>query len=150
MTDLNVQLMDRAVVRQIIIDMKGGVLDDKDALALAACTSNASHTWVCTIDGLAVAVWGLVPPTILADRAYLWLFATAGVDAHKFMFVRRSQVVLEQMKRLYPHIYGVCSIDDRRAIRWIKWLGGQFSQPGSLPGLVPFEITTQQSEALCG
>lgn len=137
---MNVVSIDRATTRQMIIDMKGGILDEKDQLALAACTHNASHTWLCTVDDRPVAAWGLVPPTILSDRAYLWLYSTPAVEDHKFLFIRRSQIVMEEMQRLYPTIYGVCEIGNDRAIRWIRWLGTEFGIPGSIPGMIPFVI----------
>lgn len=135
---MNVHMADRLEVRDMIIDMKGGVLTDKDYNALTACTAHASHTWLCTDDDKPVAAFGLVPPTILSDRAYLWLYCTELSDHHKFIFVRRSQIVIEELMKLYPTIYGVCEEDNDRAIRWIKRLGAQFSFPHN--GAVSFVI----------
>lgn len=140
---MNVSHIDRREARDLILEMHGGIVTDVDALSLRACTSHASHTWVCTIDEHPVAAWGLVPPTFMADRAYLWLYSTSAVDNHKFAFVRRSQIVMDEMKKLYPHIYGVCKLDDYRAHRWLRWLGARFGEPNSMPGFIPFSIETK-------
>lgn len=153
MSEVNVSQIDRQIAREMILEMRGDALNERDELALAACVSNASHTWVCCIDGRPVAAWGLVPPTILADRAYLWLYVTPQIDSHggmyKFLFVRRAVVIMETMKGLYPHIYGVTSASDKRAQRWIRWLGGEFS-PSTVPGMLSFSIETKQLEARSG
>jgi len=59
----------------------------------------------------------------------LWLYASPAVEEFKFIFVRNSQRVIEEMKELYPIIYGVTRIEDERAIRWVKWLGGRYNEP---------------------
>lgn len=140
---MEVSSIDRNAARELIIEMHGGLIaDDAAMFALRACTAHASHTWVCTVDDHPVAAWGLVPPTFMSDRAYLWLYSTPAVDHYKFAFVRRSQIVMAEMRKLYPHIYGVCKIGDDRAHRWLRWLGAKFGQPNSMPGFIPFSIET--------
>lgn len=130
--------VDRDATRQLILEMKGGIIDDVDLRALESCTSFASHLWIGYIRSRPVCAWGLVPPTLLADRAYLWLYAAPAVDEDKFIFVRNSQRVLEEIRALYPTIHGVTRVADPRAIRWIKWLGGKYGEP--VNGFVPFMI----------
>lgn len=129
---------EREATRQLILEMSGGVVDDTDLRALESCTSRASHLWIGYIRSRPVCAWGLVPPTFLSDRAYLWLYASPAVDEYKFIFVRNSQLQLEMMQRIYPTIFGVTRAEDARAIRWIKWLGGKYGAPQN--GLRPFLI----------
>lgn len=126
---IHTEPVSRDATRQLILEMKGGIIDDVDLKALESCTAFASHLWVGYINDRPVCSWGLVPPTLLSDKAYLWLYATPAVDDHKFMFVRHSQLVMEEMRTHYPSIYGVCEADNRRAIRWLKWLGAKFGPP---------------------
>ncbi len=90
------------------------------------------------VDGQCACVWGLIPPTLLSDAAYLWLLTTDIVEQHKFLFVRHSQRWMEQALCTYPIIIGDWVPGDPRAKRWLEWLGAQF---GDLQGgKVPFMI----------
>lgn len=97
--------------------------------------------WVGRIDGEVACVFGVVPPTICSDTAYLWLWVTEAVKEHQFIFVRRSQVMLKELLKEYRALTGACKVGDDTAVRWIKWLGGRFAQPER--GFVPFVIEAQ-------
>lgn len=128
----------REMTRELILEMHGGILTDEDLRALETCTSQATYLWVGYIHDRPVCAYGLVPPTFLSDRAYLWLYASDGIEPFKFQFVRHSQLIMEEMRKLYPIIYGVTSNDNPRAMRWLKWLGAVYGK--SYHGLVPFQI----------
>lgn len=85
-----------------------------------------------------LCLWGLMPPTLLSDQAYLWLHTTEAVKEHEFVLVRRSQIELKKMLERYPRIVGHCEVGAERSIRWLTWLGAEF---GAIEGaLVPFVI----------
>ena len=88
------------------------------------------------VDGRVACVWGLIPPTLLSDSAYLWLLTTDIVVEHKFLFVRNAQIYVEDMLKRYPILYG--GVGDPRAVRWLKWLGAEIGHP--IRGQVPFVI----------
>jgi hypothetical protein len=138
MTEVDIIKADALTTRKIIIELHGGVLTDAQAVALAHCVGPTSDLWLGLINGRPVCAWGLVPPTMLSDRAYLWLYATPAIDEHKFLFIRRSMRVVEDLRQLYPVMYGVCDVTNPRAIRWLKRLGAKFSDPSD--GHVPFVI----------
>lgn len=125
-SDVYVDYVTSACARDLILQMNGGVIDHD---ILQACTPVGSDLWVGYVDGNPVCAWGLVPPSILSDRAYLWLYASERVDEHKFLFVRYSQRVMEHLKGLYPVLYGTCDLGNARAIRWLQWLGARFDPP---------------------
>lgn len=129
---------DVSVTRDLILAMNGGTLSPQDQESLDVCTAMASNLWVGYIAGRPVCAWGLVPPTLLSDVAYLWLYSTPEVEAHKFTFVRKSQLVVEEMLELYPVIYGVTKVGEDRSMRWLRWLGAVFSEPAR--GFYPFTI----------
>lgn len=90
------------------------------------------------IDDEVACIWGLIPPTLLSNRAYLWLLTTDIVAEHKFLFVRYSQRYVEQMLQKYPEIYGEVHIDNHNAKRWLRWLGAILEKPSG--DLIPFTI----------
>lgn len=90
------------------------------------------------LDGEVACMWGIIPPTLLSDTAYLWLLTTDIVAEHKFLFVRHSQVWIQSALKRWPRIIGDCVIGNHQAIRWLRWLGAEFGEP--FMGRVPFII----------
>ena len=124
--------------RDLICLMNGGVMDADKLRSLEAMTGVGSDLWIGLINEVPVCAWGLVPPSLISDRAYLWLYVTEGVEEHKFIFVRWSQRVMQELRKQYPTIYGCCDIHNSRAIRWMKWLGAEFGLPSD--SVIPFVI----------
>lgn len=91
--------------------------------------AKSTVSYVGRITGKIACVWGLIPPTLLSDNAFLWMISTDTVDEHQFSFVRHSQIVIKELLEIYPTIYGMTTIDEERTLRWLKWLGATFS-PG--------------------
>ncbi len=113
-------------------------LDDRKLAQLDWCRSMSSEVWVGYIDGEMVSLWGLIPPTLISQQAYLWMHATDKVQEHKFLFVRHSQLVVEQMLTRYETIVGHCIVGASNSIRWVRWLGGVFGEPNG--PFLPFHI----------
>lgn len=99
---------------------------------------NSSRVWL-GIDGAQVlAVWGLIPPTLLSDRAYLWLFTTKHFTGHQFVFIRHSQRAVQAMLEEFPCIIGHGVVGADKSLRWLRWLGAKFGEPQG--EFLPFEI----------
>jgi len=105
---------------------------------LARCIKSSEIWWAGFVDDRVACVWGLVRPSILVNSAYLWLITTDLVKEHTFMFVRRSQIEVAKMLEVCDEIIGDCILGDYRAMRWLRWLGAEFSDP--VGGRVPFRI----------
>lgn len=90
---------------------------------------SSTDVWIGYVDEKALAVWGLVPPTLLSDRAYLWLWTTQHLVEHQLMFIRHSQRAVAEMLKRYPLIVGHAVVGNDKAIRWLRWLGAEFSRP---------------------
>jgi hypothetical protein len=90
------------------------------------------------VDGEVACAWGLIPPTILSNTAYLWLLTTDIIAEHKFLFIRYSQRYIEEALKTYPIIIGDVVGHNPSASRWIHWLGGEFRP--MVAGRTPFTI----------
>lgn len=105
---------------------------------------NSSRVWAGLVDQKLVAMWGLIPPTLMSDVAYLWLVTTKHLDGHQFLFIRHSQRAIESMLAEYPEIVGHTLISNRAAQQWLRWLGATFGDP--INGTVyPFTIKASRS-----
>jgi hypothetical protein len=93
------------------------------------CLTLSNPMWRADVDGCLACVFGLIPPTLMSDRAYLWLYTTDLVKDHTFLLVRHSQRIVEKMLDEYPTIVGHCHVRAKLSQRWIKWLGATFAEP---------------------
>ncbi len=100
--------------------------------------ARSTWTWVGEADGVVACVWGVITPTLLSNRAYIWLITTALAEEHQFLLVRYSRMALDELLEHYDEIHGHCMIGHSQSIRWLRWLGAEFSEPQGQ--LVPFVI----------
>lgn len=105
------------------------------------CIDHTTVIWVLNVNGIVLCAWGLVPPTLVSNIAYIWLHTTDAVKEYEFIFVRKSQIALKEMLKQYPIITGHCEVGADRSIRWLKWLGAKFGEPAGK--LVPFMIKAE-------
>lgn len=119
----------RAEIGRLISSGSCGSLGEDEVTALNRCLRSTARLWLGFADDQFVCMWGLIPPTLLSQEAYLWLLSTEAVKEHEFIFVRNSQLAIEGMLKEFPIIVGHVAIGAKRSIRWIKWLGGVLGEP---------------------
>lgn len=117
------------------------ILSDVNRETLHRSIMNSSKIWLGCDDTDVLAFWGLIPPSLLADEAYLWLWTTKHFDKHVFMFIRHSQRAVKEMLEAYPLIVGHGMLEHRRSLRWLRWLGAEFGDPQ--PPFIPFKIRAE-------
>lgn len=113
-------------ISQLISLSRGSSLDAKEAGILEFCQSLSIEVWTGYVEGKLVCCWGLIPPTLLSNQAYLWMHSTPAIRDHQFLLVRHSQRIIEKMLEQYERIVGDCLRDAEDSIRWLKWLGAEF------------------------
>jgi hypothetical protein len=106
------------------------------------CINASTKLWAGFFDRKFACLYGLVPPTLLADYAVLWLHTNEEVSKNEFLFVRKSQIVVKDMLKEYATIYGFAEVGAERSIRWLKWLGATFSEPNEHM-MLPFTIRSK-------
>ncbi len=117
------------------------ILNKLDQETMQRAMMNSAQLWVGSQDEKVLCVWGLIPPTLLSDRAYLWIRTTEYMNDHVFLFVRHSQRAVAELLKHYPIIVGHCLVSNHKAIRWLKWLKATFGQPQGQ--FIPFEIKAE-------
>lgn len=134
-----IQPIDKVELRHLISASKEISLKDNEVQILDRVLMSSTMVWAGLLpDGRLACTWGLVPRTMMSDFAYLWLYTSALVQGHEFLFVRHSQLAVEEMLRAYPGLYGLVELGNESAMRWIRWLGAEFGE-ATLDG-VPFVI----------
>lgn len=115
----------------------------EDAI-MKACLKQSPIVWEASIDGEGACIWGMIPTSLMSDRTYIWLYTTDVADKHAFVLVRQSKIMLEEMLKEFPLLYGYCKYDDLRAIRWMRWLGAKMDIVDDF-GRIPFSIKAEKS-----
>jgi len=113
-------------------------LPEMDQGTMRRAMRNSSRVWVGYDEEKILACWGVQPPSLLSERAYLWLYTTPDLAGHEFMFIRHSQRAVADMLTEFTSLYGVTLADNHHAIRWLQWLGAEFSPIHR--GVTSFEI----------
>lgn len=106
---------------------------------------NSSHVWLASQGTDLIAVYGLIAPTLLSDRAYLWLYTTKHMPTCSRSFIRQSQRAMQEMLQLYPTIVGHGVVGSTHSLRWLRWLGAEFADPDPdfMIQLLPFTIKSK-------
>lgn len=118
-----------------------GLPEDKKR-RMNECLKTSSVVWLGLADGKIACVWGVALPTIMSNRAYLWLWTSDIVKEHPFVFIRRAQIIVEKLLEEYEYVMGVVDVNEpgsASSVRWLKLLGARFSEPTE-KGLIPFRI----------
>lgn len=110
--------------------------------AFNRCLRITTMLWVGKVEDELICFWGLIPATMLDDRAYIWLHVTPAVKDNEFIFVRQSQIAIKEMLKRFHTLYGHCEVGAERSARWLRWLGATFGEPEDK--LIPFWIVRKE------
>lgn len=138
----SVSAISKQKVSELISSMAVGTLSDYELETFERFVLVSSKLRAGVIDGKLICLWGLIPPTMLSDQAYLWLHTTEAAKEHEFILVRRSPIEIKAMLEEYPRIVGHCEVGAEQSIRWLKWLGARFGDHNGR--LIPFEIVRKE------
>lgn len=83
----------------------------------------STHAWAGKLDGRVVCVFGVAPATVLTGDGMPWFVASDDIARHQILFLRFCKPVVHEMLRMYPRLFNWVDARNRKAIRWLKWLG---------------------------
>ena len=139
----SIEAISRQQVTDLISNLDEGRLSEHEIEVFNQYAFISTMLWAASVNGRLICLWGLVPPTLLSDQAYLWLHTTEAAKEHEFILVRRGQIELAKMLKEYPRIIGHCILGAEQSIRWLKWLGAKFGEPEGR--LIPFVIKAKEA-----
>lgn len=119
--------------------------DEHDKKTMEFCLLMSTVMWAGFIRKELACIWGVIPPSLMSNQAYLWLNTTEVLKGHEFIFVRHSQRVFEELLEEYPSVVGHVIIGADKAYRWLRWLGAEFGSPQGM--VVPYRITRHRPGA---
>lgn len=91
--------------------------------ALRHCLNGSTLAWTVFQDDKPVAMFGLLPLSIISGRAAPWFLATDEVERGARQWVKWGPGFVAAMQADFPRLENVVSVDNRKAIRVLKALG---------------------------
>lgn len=138
MTSVSIEPLRDRQISHLISSATELTLDQNTADILEFCQAMSAECWSGYVGKDLICCWGLIPPSILSNQAYLWMHSTAAIREHQFLLVRHSQRIIESALNRYARIIGHCDRNASDSIRWLKWLGAIFEP--STERFLPFAI----------
>lgn len=116
-------------VEDILEQSQVGRENPKSSSILNRWLKISQEVWIGMYDQKILCMYGLATPSMLSNKAYLWLLTTDALEEHKFLFIRHSQLVIENALKTYELIVGHVQVDNAPARKWLRWLGAKIEPP---------------------
>lgn len=118
-----------------------GFASPEDALRFAF--ENSSLCLTAELEAVPVAMFGLVPTSLVSDVAQAWFLGAPELARIKKTFVRLSHVVIKMMLERHAVLYNIVDCRYPEAISWLETLGAKFENPLPFgPKGLPFQQFT--------
>lgn len=85
----------------------------------------------------AIAMFGIVPHTILGSVATIWLLGSPELEKVQRAFLKYSKYFIDIMLSYYPILINYVDVVNIQSIKWLKWCGAEFGPT------VPYGIENQ-------
>ncbi len=81
------------------------------------------------LNGRPIAIFGLVPETLVGEKASIWLLATNDLTKIQMRFLRHCKYFIDMMLDYFPYLYN--HVDDRniKSINWLRYCGAHIEEP---------------------
>lgn len=96
-------------------------------MALRFSLRSAIEAWTGTVDGVPVCMFGVSRGELGEGRP--WMIGTADLDRYAVIFLRRCRPQVARMLELAPVLANYVSVENVRAIEWLRWLGFTIEAP---------------------
>lgn len=84
------------------------------------------------VDGELISIHGICHLSLLGRDVGPWLIGNERVQDNPVVFLRTSKVWIEALASQYRTLIAGIMVGNERQIRWLKWLGFEFSDPTAL------------------
>lgn len=99
--------------------------------------NNSSKVFCYCEDGKVLMMVGVCPA--MGDVGVIWMISTEETFSRKRMqFIRETKGVLEELSEGYSTLYNIIHQNNHKAIRWLKYLGFEFSNFNGHPEFLLF------------
>lgn len=100
--------------------------------------------WTAEADGDLVAIFGMVPVTLLGDTGVPWFLGTPMVDRCAGSLMRAAPAYIARMLAAYPRLFNIVDSRNAKACRYLRRAGFVLGPPAPMgpAGVLfhPFEL----------
>lgn len=96
--------------------------------ALSASLARSTCAFAVELDGIPVALFGVVPDTMLGHSAVVWFLGSEAMARIKKSFVRKSRIAIREFLKLYPVLWNIVDARYSTAISWLESCGAKFDR----------------------
>lgn len=128
-------------LRYLAANLRQSDLDEIDAMsgrlplaALSYSYRRASVCMVAIIDGKPEAIWGAGDLNILTGTGSPWMVCSDKATKDLRAFLKFSRHWCDQLSGRYLVLRNMVHCRNTNSIRWLKWLGFEFSKPFEVRG----------------
>lgn len=108
--------------------------------ALTVSYQGSTKRLSITLDGEVVAMFGIVPDSLLDKNACVWLLTTESVNRMWVRFLKVSRAMVSLLRAQYT-LYNWVDCRYEKSIKWVQWCGGKLSDAAPFgPDGLPFRF----------
>lgn len=123
-------------IKEFLLDLReadrrelAAVCDGMFGKEIAESIKNSAEAYkVIGGAGVPLAVFGIVLVEGRAGRM-IWCLGTNALEPYKWPFIRESRSIVMDWKQKHRRLYNCVGAFNEKSIRWLKWLGAEFSEP---------------------
>ena len=107
----------------------------------------SDDAFVGCIDGEPIVMWGVALESLVGKIGIPWMIATKQLDDVAIIFLRRCRGPVLEMLSNYGKLINYVDARNKRAVRWLKFLGFEIEDPKPYGVLgMPFHRFTMTRE----
>lgn len=110
-----------------------GAFGYSDSLEALKASMKNSHISLVVKGETPLCVLGLSSGQEEYGRA-VWLLATEDMEGYRKEFLKYSYLILSYWVQEFGALYNYVAVENKKSIRWLKWLGASLSEPFFIGG----------------
>lgn len=106
---------------------------------------SSKGTWIARVDGVPACLYGIAAHDSFEGFGVPWMVGTDEMLRHQRALIFDAKKWVEKMQAQYPTLINATHARNTAAIRWLRWLGFQFTPEVTVNGhpFIPFYRTQQ-------
>lgn len=103
----------------VLSDLVG--LTSQDSKTMKEFFNQSEEISAGRINGELICLWGMIPASLLSDKAYIWSYAFPAVARHPKTFLKVAKGIIAQYLKAYPILICHCA----QKVTFVKHIGGE-------------------------
>ena len=96
--------------------------------ALVEGVSSSSLCFTIERNEKPIAIFGVVPETILGSSAIIWLLGSEDINKVSKAFIRNSRQFVTIFLDHYTYLHNWVHVNNKKSIQWLKYIGAKFDE----------------------